>query len=429
MAVSDLSIFTADRDAITRDTVAAFLQQQAAERLFLEGTTVEFKRERSGHNVVEAVCALANTEGGIVFVGIDETRPDRMPGVHREEHDKLVRQCMALLEPRYAPDITVVAGEDADCVVLVVRVLPEDVPPPPVLCAGRAYLRAPGQTVRANRDQLMALVDRGRAAIGLAGSALVSSSDFYPFPRTGGPDDAGIPDLRLRAVGGVWLRPTAAQRIIVGTPLRRRLERLVDGSSLARWAAGGADAPQQHPWSPVEGQHNVWHATQRVARAFPPAVTLGLNIRVQGHHVGYYVDVEIVDTRASQPDDARPTTNVLSLADALEGVVRLLSLASRLIPDTLIDEISIPPTRYDAMTVWLMPGAQDLYRVLGLDDYPHDVTNRRATAGQFTAVRGDADSDHAATLAWLQKILLDDGVHGAEDIAAALIAGVTHVDE
>ncbi len=165
-----------------------------------------------------------------------------------------------------------------------------------------------------------------------------------------------------------------------------------------------------------------------MTRRSTTTVTLGLKIRSQAHHVAYYVDAEIVDSTPAA-DDTRPTAAVLPLPDAVEAVLCLLTLAGRLIPDAMTDEIGVPPTRYDALTVWLMAGDQDLYRVLGFDNYRHDLTNHRAAAGQFTAVRGDAGSDRAATLAWLEKILLDDGVHEAEGIAAHLLEAIADINE
>ncbi|RLB79712.1 MAG: hypothetical protein DRH24_12035, partial [Deltaproteobacteria bacterium] len=51
-----------------------------------EGEEVEFKRNVAG--VAETVCAMANTKGGYILVGIDDR--GRVTGVEPEEEEKLV---------------------------------------------------------------------------------------------------------------------------------------------------------------------------------------------------------------------------------------------------------------------------------------------------------------------------------------------------
>ncbi|MDX6225659.1 MAG: ATP-dependent helicase RecG, partial [Frankiales bacterium] len=173
----DHSLYLADLATVTTAQVRQFLSDLIHEQLLTENLTVELKARRSGYNVAEAVCALANTEGGLVLVGVDESAAPAMDGVPPPERDAIVRQLTATLEPAYLPEITTVVSDDPSRAVIVIRVNPDDVPAPPILCRGRAYLRQPGQTSRARLDQLLGLVRRGAAgqAVYAPGATAVGS--------------------------------------------------------------------------------------------------------------------------------------------------------------------------------------------------------------------------------------------------------------
>ena len=80
-----------------------------------EGEEVEFKRSVAG--VAEAVCAMANTKGGYVLVGIDDR--GRVTGVEPEEEEKLVSHLQGLVPP---PEISIEKIPVNAKVILVVRV-------------------------------------------------------------------------------------------------------------------------------------------------------------------------------------------------------------------------------------------------------------------------------------------------------------------
>ena len=80
-----------------------------------EGEEVEFNRSVAG--VAEAVCAMANTKGGYVLVGIDDR--GRVTGVEPEEEEKLVSHLQGLVPP---PEISIEKIPVNAKVILVVRV-------------------------------------------------------------------------------------------------------------------------------------------------------------------------------------------------------------------------------------------------------------------------------------------------------------------
>lgn len=72
----------------------------------LEGGRIEYKRELgNGNQTLEAIAALSNTFGGVVLVGVDETRQgvDRLTGVEATDRDRLARMCWDKLVPHSIP--------------------------------------------------------------------------------------------------------------------------------------------------------------------------------------------------------------------------------------------------------------------------------------------------------------------------------------
>ena len=80
-----------------------------------EGEEVEFKRSVAG--VAETVCAMANTKGGYILVGIDDR--GRVAGVEPEEEEKLVSHLQGLVPP---PEVSIEKVPLNAKVILAVRV-------------------------------------------------------------------------------------------------------------------------------------------------------------------------------------------------------------------------------------------------------------------------------------------------------------------
>lgn len=91
------ALYNGPSDGIDFDLVRQFVLDAEEANLFSESLTFEAKERRDRNNVVEAVAALSNTDGGIVLVGVkdkDASGDRRIVGVPRAEHDRLVSSCM-----------------------------------------------------------------------------------------------------------------------------------------------------------------------------------------------------------------------------------------------------------------------------------------------------------------------------------------------
>lgn len=426
----DYKIMWVDEAAISTALVREFLSQQHRERLLTESTIVELKRERSRSNVAEAVCALANTAGGVVLVGVDEADPTRLPGVDPDERDSLVNQLQTMLEPQWLPEVLAVRADVADAVVLVIRVDPDDRPPRPVLCQGRAFIRAPGRTVRATRDQLLALAAASADSTGgYPGGGLAVASSYFPTGRTGSQDDVLVPDLRIRVATGLRLRGSTGPGIVLSTPMRAALTSAVDGSAAARWAAGHLPRDEPPRWSTTAARLAWWDASRPVPRRWKPDVTLRVHGQASGGYLALVADIDIRDrdyARAADGDEPDAAAPILSIEDLADGFLRMLILAGVDLPQSAAGHLANAPVRADAVTIWVVAARHDLHRAAGLGRLAHDG-DQHVTAAQHTAVIDDACQARQTTLDWLQRMLLDDGVIAGETEAERIVTGIPDV--
>ncbi|WP_337974599.1 ATP-binding protein [Cellulomonas sp. NTE-D12] len=229
------TLYTAPADAIDADMLRRFLAQQRRDRLFMESMTLELKRERHGDNVVRAVAALANTGGGIVLLGVDETVPDfdESPGVPQNAVTAVLEQCTSTLTPAFAPELIPVALPGRDQVVLVIRV-DFDASRLPIVKGGQILIRQPGSSVQATHGQVLDLVARrtqwasGEQMMNVV-SAFTPNSD--PTERV-----SAVPDLRVRCATALYGREGAPRPRSLGNGQRRALVAAVGSSSLGRMA-------------------------------------------------------------------------------------------------------------------------------------------------------------------------------------------------
>ena len=142
-------LYAAPASEVTYEVVRQFVLDAEAQNAFTESVTFEAKEKKSGTNVAEAVAALANTDGGIVLVGVkdkDATGEDRIVGVPKGEHDSLASSLHHVI-PQAMPEIIPVAMPGGEKLVLVLRI-DADAVLHPVMVGGKVLYRIlPGDSM------------------------------------------------------------------------------------------------------------------------------------------------------------------------------------------------------------------------------------------------------------------------------------------
>jgi len=164
--------------------------QQLVTQHDLERARIEYKSELgNGNKTLEAIAALANTFGGVVLVGVDESKQgtDRLTGVDTGERDRLARMCWDNLVPPYSPEIVPIKLDPGDRYVLAVLVDPDYARRPVMLTQGnKVPVRLEGHNVPADWYRLRELFAEQQATT--PRPALPPSGNFVPTPGTPHPD-------------------------------------------------------------------------------------------------------------------------------------------------------------------------------------------------------------------------------------------------
>jgi len=155
-----VDLFTAPAELIDEDSVRRFVADAIAASWQAESRVVEFKRERNSSNVVKTVAAMSNTDGGLIFVGVDEATPDDpVIGVPASEIDSIVGQLRTHLPSVPVETISVRLTDSPGDVVVLLRIDADRVDVP-VALDGRVLVRVPGANVGARREEIVSLVQR-----------------------------------------------------------------------------------------------------------------------------------------------------------------------------------------------------------------------------------------------------------------------------
>ncbi|MEV8435046.1 AlbA family DNA-binding domain-containing protein [Streptomyces chartreusis] len=191
-------LFHVPSTEVTLDLVQDFINLKIR-----EGLTVEYKR--AGDKPIEAVAALANTYGGLLFVGVDEGDkgvPSEIRGVPLGEKEKLVNQMGTGFDPPWSPEvIEVPCNEQGDKVVLVVRIDRATVPRPIVL-NGAIFVRLDARNEKANRQMMRMLLDDANSQPEPRPSSVTRGLNVHESPFR---IDAADPHVVLRAASSIQL--------------------------------------------------------------------------------------------------------------------------------------------------------------------------------------------------------------------------------
>jgi len=261
MGGDNWSIYDCPIADVTFDAVSNFVRDALESGLVAESLTVEFKERRSGANVAEAVAAMANTDGGVVLLGVADQGEvsTRLVGVPAGDFDRLVDHLRALLSP--LPDIIPVAIPGADQRIVIVLRVDADRYLHPVVVGGKVVYRVPGATVPADRQRVLDLARRSdRAAPSRfieqpslpinPGETLLWDTDPHP---------SNPAESEVRVSSGLLLPPRVVERPWLDTPARDAAVQALEGSRIpgAIWPIPMATERSQHGWR-VRDRRSTW---------------------------------------------------------------------------------------------------------------------------------------------------------------------------
>jgi hypothetical protein len=135
--------------------------------------------------VIADVCALANTNGGTLYVGI--SADPKKPVVGVPDPENAIQQIEKELAKRISPqlscslDIHEYAGKK-----LLVILVPRGEDPPYAVDDNKIYVRTETETALAVRDEIVGLVMRGHASAAAGGESIYPAQADTARPYTGG---------------------------------------------------------------------------------------------------------------------------------------------------------------------------------------------------------------------------------------------------
>ncbi|MCZ2112451.1 MAG: putative DNA binding domain-containing protein [Anaerolineae bacterium] len=143
--------------------------------------------QRGGHldNVLHDICAMANTNGGTIYVGLSADPKTKPEGV-REPH-RAIETLQGALTKRFSPDPQVAIDSLTTQGATVVRITVQAGPDIPyAIDQNLFYVRDEADTTLAVRDEIVRLVERGSS-----GPLPLSSGQPAPVATTEPPHPAG----------------------------------------------------------------------------------------------------------------------------------------------------------------------------------------------------------------------------------------------
>lgn len=414
------SIYTAAEPDVTAELLDTFLAEQRQERQFMESMTLELKRERRGHGVPDAVCALANSVGGLVLVGIDEAEPTLAdaPGVHPDSVVGLSDQLRGALGPMVRPEIIPIpVGSDGN-VVLVIRVEANS-SLWPVVSNGRVMVRNPGQSVAATREQILDLVRR-RDTTGPAGETAYSLTGYTPNGTT--PDESetrGV--LLVRLATAVYARPRLGAPLRIGSDERQSLCEAFAGSPFGRVF----DAPRPGNSSHPRPSHNLvaeeYSSSYFVVSAdvvdADDVGRLMLRVARHGNQVTVVVEAEARMPPPGSDASARDTPSVSREELAYLAICGLETLSLTMVP-ALVELIGGAPIHVDDIYLWAQsPATQDLPEVLSTFRAERLVASTRSSWGAQVRQALDLNDAVEVLRMELETFYIDIGLEDERGLA------------
>jgi Schlafen, AlbA_2 len=398
---------------VTYELIEGFVNDALEANLLTESMTLELKRRRSGTNVAEAVAALANSDGGIVLVGVDEKGSDireRLVGVPPDEHDRLIGHLQILLDP--LPEVIPVAIPDKDALIIVLRVRAEDYLHP-VLVGGKIVYRIPGATVPADRQRVVDLLRRNESLVAtgikLPVAARLTDPTRVPLWTSADP----LIESVVRIMGGLVLPSRALDRPWLPTVARDAIVESLDASVIPAgiWQMG-AGAAVDGLWQ-VRDRRSDWLTLHAPT---PDQSLISHSVRIEA---GAYVSLEgrdlvcLVGLRRRSTGGHVVPLGLDEVYEALlAGMIAARDVCSRV-------SISINAPAPVLIKPWQGSLQAEHYKIPQVVDIPfrRDAdTNPPESIFPASSTRTTADDDlDRLARDWLTVMLLNLGVRGFED--------------
>lgn len=419
--VASWSLFTAPEERMSEDLVREFLAAQSSNGAVRESVTLELKRSLSRTNVVKAIAAMANTDGGLVIVGVDEDDPSVGPnaGVPQDKTRLAIAdQCRTMFTPAFVPEIYEIPLSQSSVgeVILVIRV--EPVPDlRPVVLNGVVYKRSPGASVPATHDEIVSLVRR-TATSAVGGTPVMALSSFSPTTRacTVG---AEHPDAVIRTVGALWRRQGASP-MRLGTAIRQALLRTVDQSALVGGLRRGPSGHGESPNAVTTEQTSAYFESQFGFSDGGFKHRLGFRSQIEGPRVTFTLDLEVRNQPVAlvSPRIQTPNAPVLYRTELAALLSEQLELVAVALPAALADVGIDGIFRVDPPVSWVMTDPLPIVEVLDLRDASR-AGGIRAPSYCFQASQEltDKDAITGELRQWLEQFYLDLGCEHESELA------------
>lgn len=173
-----------ERSQLNIDSIRSFCDQG-----FSEGLRVEYKKDFPKNlKIAETICAFANTEGGIILVGVeaDQTtnKPKDIPGTKLKDglEEKVINICLSHISPTIAPEVKVCdfksdpTKSKSDRAVVFIRVRSSYAAPHYLLDNNEIKVRVGSRNSLADLRTIEVLIDR-RKSVAAAGALRSVSYD------------------------------------------------------------------------------------------------------------------------------------------------------------------------------------------------------------------------------------------------------------
>ncbi len=141
--------------------------QKFCDQKIPEGQKIEYKASfPEGIKLERSICALGNTLGGIIFIGVKADKktniPKAVPGITLEEglEEKIINKCLSWINPPLIPEVKVCAFDSDNKAVIFIRVPKSIHAPHEIMRKNEILIRVHNRIAPANLNTIEQLLER-----------------------------------------------------------------------------------------------------------------------------------------------------------------------------------------------------------------------------------------------------------------------------